>query len=701
MMTDPQTLSPINHIHRLWERLTDELAEILDAHGVAAAVASEIATFCGARTVVALAEPTGQYYDVWICDEGGPLTQTRWEGEQHAFRTLLEGGESLRQEKLGLPPADLIDSELWRLAEDVVLLAPLYLQSSPHLNRPTGVLCLVDSPRDCLVNGANVDALTTFISTFLQRAILRQETDRQRIESNIVYDLTYALTSTLDLQKIFDELADPVRRILHVEAVSIGLTEADTGDIVFVESLMGPLFRDLPPIRLKAGQGIAGHVVRSGKPLVVNNVYGDARFFSQADEASGFRTHSILAVPLKVEQRVIGVLEAINKRKGNFHENDLRLLQAIASPMAAAIENARLHGDVLAEKRRVETIFSSMSEGLLTVNHEMQITAVNDALLTLLNEPSANALVGTPADAAIEIKIGTRFTEFMERVLASAEEEESPQLACELVQPQGTAVPVLISGSVIRDQEGNVDELIFVFSDLRQVREVERMRDDFFHNIIHELRTPLATILMYARLLREGKAHGDQEKEDRFLGVIERESDRLQRMVRQMLQLAKLEAREIQRSAGVVDLNRLFDDILPPLADQAVQKGLLFSQRIPPDLPPITGSEEMIYSALKNLVENAVKFTLSGSVRVEASVDKDAVRVVVRDEGIGIPAEARPNLFKRFYRAQTAVERGIAGTGLGLYMAREAVEKHSGTIAVESVEGEGTTITVHLPVARS
>jgi len=225
------------------------------------------------------------------------------------------------------------------------------------------------------------------------------------------------------------------------------------------------------------------------------------------------------------------------------------------------------------------------------------------------------------------------------------------------------------------------------------------MRDDFFHNIVHELRTPLATILMYARLLREGKAHGDKAKEDRFLGVIERESDRLQRMVRQMLQLAKLEARELQRSAELVNLNLVFDDILPPLADRAMDKGLTFSQRIPPALPPIVGNEEMIYSVFKNLVENAVKFTMSGMVRVEARVENGTVEVVVRDEGIGVPEAAKPNLFKRFYRAQSAVERGIAGSGLGLYMVKEAVVKHNGTIDVESVEGEGTTFTVRLPAS--
>jgi two-component system phosphate regulon sensor histidine kinase PhoR len=240
--------------------------------------------------------------------------------------------------------------------------------------------------------------------------------------------------------------------------------------------------------------------------------------------------------------------------------------------------------------------------------------------------------------------------------------------------------------------------MIFVFSDLRQIREVERIRDDFFHGIVHELRTPLATILMYARLIRTGKAT-DEEKADRFLGVIERESDRLQKMVRQMLGLAKIEAREQQRSYELIALNPLFEEILPQMADRATQKGLVFRQKIAADLPRVWGNQETFDLIFRNLVTNAIKFTLSGMVRFDAWAEDGSIFVKVQDEGIGIPEEAMPNMFQRFYRTKTAVERGIAGTGLGLYMVKESVENYSGEIKVESEIGKGTTFMVRLPVA--
>jgi len=303
--------------------------------------------------------------------------------------------------------------------------------------------------------------------------------------------------------------------------------------------------------------------------------------------------------------------------------------------------------------------------------------------------------ISEPANRKIRTRASS-FDEFMARVVDI--DTENPQLATDIFQDDGESVPVLMSGAPILSEEGDVSETIFVFSDLGQIREVERMRDDFFHGIIHELRTPLATILMYARLLREGKAQ-DQEKSDRFLGVIERESDRLQKMVRQMLQVAKLEARELQRSSEPIDFNPLFDEMLPPLADTATEKGLSFSQRIEQDLPPVMGIKDTYYLIFKNLVDNAIKFTLSGTVRIDAYHKAGWIYVVVKDQGIGIPKASLPNLFGRFFRAQTAVERGIAGTGLGLYMVKESVEHYGGTIEVDSVEGKGTTFTVNLPIA--
>ncbi len=702
MMSDAPQLQ-LEQLYALWRKLTYELTAVFDPHGVCAIVASEIAAQTQTQTLVGVQDPQHKYFDVWVADPDGGLKQARWSDKKASFAPLITAERALHTLKFNRSPDELINSELWQLPNKALFSVPLPFPKgdSPMSKTPPGILCLIDPRPECCLTLESLEPLAINITTFLDRAYLRRQLDRQMIEFAVVSDINYALTSKLSLQNIFKQLMDQVRRTLNVETVSMGLIEPATGDIRFEAILMGPLFADLPPVKLRKGQGIAGWVAEHGELIIVNDVYADERFYAKVDRQSGFQTRSMICIPLKVEERIIGVLQAINKQEGQFSQHDLSLLQAIAGPLAAAIENANLHSDVLAEKRRVETILASMAEGLLTVTVDGIITQANEALLTLLALPElqmeagAETLVGRQVTQVVRLKRG-ELRPFLDEVLEA--EDEYPQLAADVYQfdESGEFVPVLLSGAPIPAEDGSVGELVLMLSDLRQIREVERMRDDFFHGIVHELRTPLATILMYARMLRGGKA-ADQEKADRFLGVIERESDRLQKMVRQMLQLAKQEVRELQRSSEPVDLNLVFEDMLPPLADRALEKGLVFRQKVDPDLPPVLGNAETFYLIFKNLVDNAIKFTLSGTVSVTAVAENRQVVVRVKDQGIGIPSQALPNLFKRFYRTQTAVERGIAGTGLGLYMVKENVETYRGQIFVESEEDVGTTFTVVLP----
>lgn len=685
----------MDQAHQLWQELTDKLSDVFDAHGAYAIIASQMALTTGTSVVVGVASILNRYYDVWICSSDGQVEQSRWDNARASFQTLIEAGGPLFQEKVDAPAADVINSELWRIAKSSILSVPLPWPGSYEPISPPGILCLIDPGESCRLDQENLGPLAANLTIFIERANLRNQVYGQDIRFSVISDISYSLTSTLSLESIFQQLMDPIRRTLNVESISVGLIDADSGEIEFVDVMLGPLFQAILPVRLQPGQGIAGWVSKHKESVIINDVYGDSRFHADFDQKTGFMTKSMICIPLQVEDRVIGVLQAINKRDSHFNDSDLLMLKAIGGPLAAAIENAQLHDVVLSEKRRIETIFSNMSEGLLTMSGNGQVTNVNDALLTLLQK-RADQIIGQHVDSCIRLKKGSLSE--LERAIVDGD-DENPQLAADLVQNERDSVPLLISSAPIRGETGGTDEIIFVFSDLRQIREVERMRDDFFHGIIHELRTPLATILMYARLLREGKAK-EKDKANRFLGVIERESDRLQKMVRQMLQLAKMEASEFHRSAQPIQLNGIFDYMLPPLADRATEKGLTFRQNISPDLPPVMGTQEIIDLIFRNLIENAIKFTPSGTVQVRAWLDGDMICLVVKDEGIGIPQESMPNLFGRFFRSQTAVERGIAGTGLGLYMTRESVKKCGGTIQVTSVAGKGSEFTVRLPAIK-
>ncbi len=682
-------------VNALWERITVELATVFDVHGVCATIATEVAHFIDTPAIIALCEPNGRYYDVWISQPNGLTEQTRWESDKVNLDMLTPTGYPQLYEKHTQSPRRLVNNDLWFIPKESALVVPLPYPARPDPVSTLGLLCVVDPPPEAAEHLENLGLIAMFITTYLERAALRAQCQRQAVEFSVITEISHSLSSTLRLEEIFDRVAGEIRGLLDVETVSLALIDQATGNIVFVPELMGALFMEIPPIELKPGEGIAGWVAQNRQPIIVQDVYTDKRFYKRSDKLSGFQTNSILCVPLLAEQNVIGVMEAINKRSGDFTMHDQMLLDALSSPLATAIVNAQLHQDAIAEKRRIETVFQSMSEGMMTIKHDGFITAVNDALLTLIHRQRGE-VVGQQIGDVLHLKKKDLSAFLYDVMTTTAEPDEYPQLACELKQ-NGDYVPVLVGGAPIFDDDHKVTEMVIAFSDLRQIREIERMRDDFFHSIIHELRTPLALILMYARLLLNGRASNDDEKTERFLRVIERESDRLQMMVRQMLELAKLEASEIQRSSEPISMNDILDEVVPPLADRATEKGLIFRQAIQPNLPDIIGDRPTLYMIFKNLTENAIKFTPQGTVCLDAYLEQDKIVIKVTDDGIGIPEAAMPNLFKRFYRTQTAVERGIAGTGIGLSLVKEGVEKHKGEITVHSREEEGTIFVVKLP----
>lgn len=688
----PPLVAPMLPTTGIWGRLTQELAGVFDAHGVCATSALAIASLTQTTAVVALSGSQPDQLDVWVASADGRLEQLRWP-ETHtipAWASDLSGGRLVLRSEASR--RELKDNYLWQRAERQIAVAPLPYPAGITAYTPRGLLCLIDPPPTETLLASDLVELAGLMTVFLDRAYLRQRTDQLSVEFDIISDISHSITSTLELERIVAETTAAVRRTLAVEAAIVGLAQG-SGDNIN----LGKNANSLADSGRKLILSVAGWVVEAGEPLIltdVNNPGIGSTFMADLKQADAVR--SLVCVPLQLDRRIIGVIAALNKRNGLFDDNDQRLLQAIAGPLAVALENARLHADVLAEKRRIESIFSSLAEGLVTTTPDAAITAANDAFVSLMGH-DGGPLIGRNLIDLVQTAPAA-FSDFFASVVS--EPAGAPILACDLLRDGEEALPILIGAANILDAESLVRETIFVFSDLHQVREVERMRDDFFNNVIHELRTPLATILMYARLLREGKADNDVEKADRFLGIIERESNRLQMMVRQMLEVVEMGAGDLRRSAEPVFLNPLLETILPPLADRAREKGLAFQHEIESDLPPVLGRAETLHMIVRNLVENSIKFTQNGTIRVAAHPEGDFVRLEVSDDGVGIPDQALPNLFKRFYRAETAVERGIAGAGLGLYMVKEGVEQHGGRIAVTSVEGQGATFTIHLPTLK-
>jgi len=234
-----------------------------------------------------------------------------------------------------------------------------------------------------------------------------------------------------------------------------------------------------------------------------------------------------------------------------------------------------------------------------------------------------------------------------------------------------------------------------------QLDELDRDKTDFLSSVSHELRTPLTSITGYIEMLADGDAGELTTEQLAMLGIIDRNSRRLLMMIEDLLTVSRIEAKTFELMVTPVDVGLLVDHVRDAVAPSVAERTLQLVIDVPEDLPELEGDAGQLERVLLNLATNAVKFTPpDGEVAIRARRHDDELVVSVSDTGIGIPLVEQPRLFHRFFRASTARDHAIQGTGLGLSLVKAVVERHGGTVTLESVPAEGTTVTVRLPLTQ-
>lgn len=241
--------------------------------------------------------------------------------------------------------------------------------------------------------------------------------------------------------------------------------------------------------------------------------------------------------------------------------------------------------------------------------------------------------------------------------------------------------------------------------DITALRRLEQIRKDFVANVSHELRTPLTSIKGYVEALLDG-AKDNPEEAVRFLQIILKQSNRLNLILDDLLQLSQIESGLVRFRHEPVHLSALVERTLPLIKPIADKKQQTLTMAVPPDLPPVSGDEDRLVQVLTNLLDNAVKYTPEGgAISVMAQLAPQAadvpaeVELIVADTGIGIPEADRPRVFERFYRVDKARSRELGGTGLGLSIVKHIVEGHGGRVWVEANQPTGSRFVLRLPVA--
>jgi two-component system phosphate regulon sensor histidine kinase PhoR len=248
-------------------------------------------------------------------------------------------------------------------------------------------------------------------------------------------------------------------------------------------------------------------------------------------------------------------------------------------------------------------------------------------------------------------------------------------------------------------KNGTTEGAVLVFHDITELRRLEKVRREFVANASHELRTPISSIKGYIETLLEGAVDDKKNARD-FLNIIRANSDRLENLIEDLLNLSKIESGKLDLKIGSCRLDEIADRILSELRKQAKDRGVEIKKDIPVGLPEMMADRAALSQILFNLVDNGIKYSKeNGFVEIAAFEKGDFVQVDVEDNGVGIPEEDLPRIFERFYRIDKARSRELGGTGLGLSIVKHLVQEQGGEVSVQSELGKGSKFSFIIPKA--
>lgn len=398
----------------------------------------------------------------------------------------------------------------------------------------------------------------------------------------------------------------------------------------------------------------------------------------------------VLKVSASITEPVKKITETAYKiANGNLSErihiytkDEIGTLSRMFNLMAYQLEETITK--ISTEKEKLATILANMADGLIALNRDKKIIMINPAAVEIFGVEE----VELKGKTMIELNRNQRLTEVVQEVY-----QTGSKISTEIQLHFPKEVILRTQVAPLTSQTDEISGLVLIFTDITELRRLEHLRTEFVGNVSHELKTPLTSIRGYIETL-EDMDMTDTSLVKRFLGVVNRESERLARLINDLLDLSKLEGKR-HHQLFPTHLEDVLANVVDILKPEAEKKAIELKIEIEKDLPRIMGVEEQLNQVAINLIDNAIKYTPTGG-RVEVTLDSDSqwVILVVRDNGIGIPKEDLERIFERFYRVDKARTRQMGGTGLGLSIVRHIVKAHAGQIDVVSEVGVGTTFTV-------
>jgi len=342
------------------------------------------------------------------------------------------------------------------------------------------------------------------------------------------------------------------------------------------------------------------------------------------------------------------------------------------------------------ENSKLVTAFASMTEGVMILDADDKIEAVNRALSSMLASRYEDIAGKTLLEAFRNVELQQAFLKFKQT-------GQSVFREVALGDPEPVILNVSISG--IKVESGNAKTMV-VFHDITRLKKLERVRIDFVANVTHEIRTPLTAILGYLETIRDGAINNPEEAR-KFIDIILKHAQRLNRLVEDLLTISRIELGEVNFHFEDISPADVINNVLPVIDPKAKSKRIEIDNLIPEKLPLIRADKDRLTQIFVNILDNAVKFTPeSGKVSISAEETNGFVLVGISDTGIGVPKEEIERLGERFYRVDKTRSRDLGGTGLGLSIVKHLMIAHGGKMEIESQLGRGTKVFLFFPVMK-
>jgi PAS domain S-box-containing protein len=533
---------------------------------------------------------------------------------------------------------------------------------------------------------------------------------RKAETAQLLLDAARYLGETLEIERVYDRFHELLADAIQHDGVVVSSFDEHArlirAEYVWVEGEhIDPA--TLPELKLSTAGGMQSEVIRSGKPLLENDVGGrlaadEGGTFYDVDREGTVRklpdtgpTHvqAAMMVPVKHEGRVVGVVQLMSDER-TYTDEDLELVEGLAGLMGAAVRMARLHAErrraeaseaaanaVAAEREQAARLFLAVGDGIFYVRREGIVRFWNRSAELITGLSSEDVL----DRAAAEVVPG--WAAITEQV-AVTEDDSVPRVA---------RVPVEVGGRELWLSfvaVGRPEGVVYAFRDMTAERELEQAKSDFIATVSHELRTPMTAVYGAARTLLRPELDISPDQARELLQMIATQSERLAQITEEVLLASRLDRGEVTVEHDRVDVAELARGTVEALRPQL---GLEVTLEAPGEAFAM-GDRDRIQQILINLLDNAAKFSPRGG-RITTSLNQDAehVRLAVSDQGVGIAPSEQQAIFEKFYRVDPHLTETPGGTGLGLYICRELARRMGGEIKVESEPGRGSTFVLELP----